>query len=153
MEALGRNIKALIKSIYAIASTSLTAAGSGDATTVNGSAIDTTSYKAESISFEIPCTAVLTEAKTLTVKLTVEHSSTSNSGFTAVVAEATALTLTGGTGGTTEYGVARAGVDLNKCLKYVRVTALPDLSHTGTDTAVMGAGVAVLGGLQEIPSA
>jgi hypothetical protein len=150
MEALGRSIKTLTKAIYALASTALTAAGSGDATTVNGSAIDTTLYKAESIVFDIPCKAVLTAAMNLTVKLTVEHSSTSNSGFTAVVAEATALTL-GDTVGGTMYGVARAGVDLNKCLRYVRVTALPDLSHTGTDTAVMGAGVATLGGLQELP--
>lgn len=151
MEALGRSIKTLTKAIYALASTSLTAAGSGDATTVNGAAIDTTQYKAESVVFEIPCTAVLAAASTLIVKATIEHSSTSNSGFTAVVAEATALTLTGGTGGTTEYGVARAGVDLNKCLRYVRVTTYPDLSRAGTDTAVMGAAVATLGGLQELP--
>lgn len=148
---LGRDIKGLTKAVFALLSTPLTAAGSGDATTVNGSAIDTTGFKAESIVFQIPCKAVLTATQTLTVKATVEHSSTSNSGFTAVVAEATALTLTGGTGGTTEYGVARAGVDLNKCLKYVRVTALPDLSHTGTDTAVMGSAVATFGGVQELP--
>lgn len=151
MLALGRDIKALTKAVYALASTALTAAGSGDATTVNGVAIDTTQYKAESVVFEIPCKAVLTATMTLVVKATIEHSSTSNSGFTAIVAEATALTLIGGTGGTTEYGVARAGVDLNKCLKYVRVTAYPDLSHTGTDTAVMGAAIASLGGLQELP--
>ena len=152
MEALGRNIKALTKGIFALASTAITAGGSGDATTVNGSAIDTTTYEAESVSFEIPVKAVLAVDETIAVELTVEHSSTSNSGFTAIVAAATALTLTGGTGGTTEYGVARAGVDLNKCLRYVRVTALPDMSRAGTDTATMGAGAAILGGLQEIPS-
>lgn len=149
MLGLGRNIKVLLKAVYALASTAITAASTGDATTVNGSAIDTTLYEAESISFEIPCKATLTNAQTFTVKGTIEHSSTSNSGFTAVVAEATLLTLT--STGATEYGVARAGVDLNKCLKYVRVTAYPDLSHTGTDTATMGAGVAVFGGLQELP--
>lgn len=152
MEALGRDVNNLTRGVYALASTALTAAGSGDATTVNGSAIDTMEYKAESISFEIPCAAVLSEDKTLTVKLTVEHSSTPNSGFAAIVAEATALTLTGEAGGSSEVGVARAAVATNLCLRYVRVTALPDLSHTGTDTATMGAGVAILGGLQEVPS-
>ena len=147
MEALGRDVEGITRAVYALDSTALTAAGGGDATTVNGAAIDTTDFKAESVVFEIPCKADLTALMTLTVTLAIEHSDSQGSGFTAVVAAATALTLTGAG---TKYGVARAGVDLNKCKKYVRVTALPDLSHTGTDTAVMGAGVATFGGLAEI---
>ena len=148
---LGRDIKGITKAVYAFASTSITAAGGGDATTVNGAAIDKESYQAESVVFDIPCVATLANTYTCIVLATIEHSSTSNSGFTAVVAEATVLTITGITAGTAQYGVARAGVDLNKCLRYVRVTAYPDLSRAGTDTAVLGAGVATFGGCQELP--
>jgi 3D (Asp-Asp-Asp) domain-containing protein len=146
---LGRDIKDLTKAVYALDSTALTAGGGGDNTAVPGAAIDKMLYQAESVAFEIPCKAVLTINKTLVVKLTIEHSA-NNSDWTTVVAQATALTLAAAAGGSF-YGVAVAGVDLNKCLRYVRVNALPDLNNTGTDTAVIGAGVAIFGGCQELP--
>lgn len=148
MYALGRNVAAEILPKYAAASTSLTAAGGGDNTAVNGSAIDQTTFpcKAESIAFLIAALAVLTAAKTLVVTAKIQDSA-DNSTWADVVASATILTLTA-TG--TSSGAGRLGVDLNTCRRYVRVVFTPDLSATGTDTAVVQC-IAILGGLQEVP--
>ena len=150
MRAMGHDIKGLTKSVFALASTAATAGSTGDDTTIDGAVIDTTEIKAESAVFEIPCKGVLAADETLTVTAAVLHSDSSNTGFTEVVPAAAVLEL-GDTVGGTFYGVARVGVDLSKTKRYVYVTALPVLSRDGTDTAVIGGGVAVLGGVQELP--
>jgi hypothetical protein len=139
-----KDLKGATQAVYAAASTSATAASTGDVTTINGAVIDTMTIEGDSVSFELPCVATLAATFNLTVKGTIEHSTATDTGFTAVVAEATLLTLAGGTAGGVKSGVARMGVALEKCLRYVRATYLPDLSRTGTDTAVLGAGVAVI---------
>jgi hypothetical protein len=145
MEALGRDIKALTYPVYALASTAVTAGGGGDAAEITGSTIDTMAQpKAESVVFEIPCVTTLTADKTLVVAGKIQDSA-NGSDWTDLVASATLLTLIA-----TGSGVARVGVDLNKARRYVRVMATPNLSHTSTDTAVVGAGIAEFGGLKEI---
>lgn len=151
MNALGRDIKAETKPVYALASTALTAAAGGDNTEIVGATLNLAALpKAESVVFEVPCKAILTATKTLIVTGKIQDSA-NGSDWADLVASATLLTLTGGSGGSTEYGVARVGVDLNKARQYVRACATPDLSATATDTAVVGAGVAEFGGLQEMP--
>jgi len=151
MKALGRDIKAETYPLYALASTAVTAAGSGDGVEIEGAALNLASLpKAESVVFEVPCKAVLTATKTLVVAGKIQDSANGSS-WADLVASATLLTLTGAGGGSTEYGVARVGVDLNKARQYVRVCATPEMSATATDTAVIGAGVAEFGGLQEMP--
>jgi hypothetical protein len=151
MKALGRDIKAETYPAYALASTALTAGGGGDNVEIEGSALNLANLpKAESVVFELPCKAVLAETKTLVVTGKIQDSA-NGSTWADLVASAALLTLTGGTGGSTEYGVARVGVDVNKARQYVRVCATPNLSATATDTAVVGAGVAEFGGLQEMP--
>jgi len=148
--ALWRDIAGLTKSVYALDPDSITAASTGDATTVTGAAIDTTLIQAQSVVFEIPVKAVLTTAKNIVVALGVDHS-TDTTTWVTLVAAATVLTLANATtGGLTMYGVARVGADLNKALRYVRVNAFPDLSATSADTATVGAGTATLGGVAEL---
>ncbi len=156
MQALGRDLKAFTRSEYTLAKTDVTAAGSGDATAINGSTIDLQGKpKAESVVFEIPLYADLDNAETLAVTGIVQESP-NGSDWTTLVASATLATLTGDavSGGSTETGIARLGANLNQALsttRYIRCVITPDLSRSGIDTAVIGAGVAVFGGLQEVP--
>jgi len=151
MKALGRDIKAETYSAYALASTAVTAGGTGDDVEIVGSTLDRLALpKAESVVFEIPCKAILAATKTLVVTGKIQDSA-NGSDWTDLVASGTLLTLTGGAGGSTEYGVARLGVDLSQARRYVHVCATPNLSATATDTAEIGAGIGELGGLQEQP--
>lgn len=150
--ALWRDIAGLTKSVYALDPATGTAATTGDATTVDGATIDSTLVPAQSVVFQIPAKAVLTAAKSLTVKATVEHSDDGTT-WTTLVSEVVALTLTNPstTTGATMTGVARIGADLNKAKRYYRVTVFPDLNATSADTLALGAGSALLGGAPELP--
>ncbi len=148
-----KDVRSFLHAVFALASTSLTAGGSGDATEVVGSSINlqTLPKRPTSVVFDIPCRAVLGATNTLVVVGKIEQS-VDGSTWTDVTASATLLTLTGGAGGTTESGVARVGADLIRAnCNFVRVRATPDLNRANTDTAVMGAGVAEFGGLDEEP--
>lgn len=147
----GRNIAAeLVQVNYAFDNISATAGGSGDATAVNGRSLDVTTLaagKAESVAFLIAVKATLAATKTLTVAAKIQKSS-DGTNWTDV-ATATVLTLTGATGGSTEYGTGKIGVSLEYCAQYVRVVVTPDLSNTATDTAQLS-GVAVFGGTYKV---
>jgi hypothetical protein len=148
-----KDVRSSLLAVFAMASTSLTAGGSGDNTEVVGSSINiaTLPKRPHSVVFDIPCRAVLGATQTLIVAGKIEQS-VDGSTWTDVTASATLLTLTGGSGGTTEVGVARVGCDLIRVnCNFIRVRATPDLNRANTDTAVMGAGVAEFGGLEEEP--
>lgn len=155
MTSLGRDLKAHTRADYAMDVTAIVAGspGSGDATDITGETIDLQGLpKAESVVFEIPCYADLDNAETLTVTGYIQYSA-AGSTWTDFADAATLLTLTGDSvsGGSEETGVARIGADLNLLDRYIRVIITPDLSADDTDTANIGAGVAVFGGLQEAP--
>lgn len=144
-----RDIKAYTQSVFALTSTSVTAAGSGDATEINGASIEIAalSKRPSSVVFEIPCRAVLTATKTLTVIGNLQESEDGSAWTDIPGTSATLLTLTGEAGGSTETGTARMGCDVvRKDITHIRCQVTPDLNNTATDTAVIGAGVAVFGG-------
>ncbi len=150
MQSHGKDLKGQTISVFAEASSSATAGGSGDATLVTGDAIDiqALSTRPASVLFEIPVTATLADTESITVTGLIEKSA-DNSTWETLVASATLLTLTSD-GGTTETGTARVGADIveSDC-RYVRVKYTPDLSASGTDTAALGATVAIFGGLDK----
>jgi hypothetical protein len=153
--ALGRDLKAFTRADYALEATSVTAGspGAGDGVDITGETIDLQGKpKAESVVFEVPCTADLDNAETLIVQGHIEYSD-DGSDWTDLDDAETILTLTGDSvsGGSVETGVARIGADLTLCDRYIRVIINPNLSADDTDTATVGAGVAVFGGLQEAP--
>ena len=152
MNSLFRDVKASTKAVFAHVSTAVTAAGTGDATEITGATIDknTLGFHAESVVFETPVRAVLAATKTITITMNIEDSADGNS-WADVSTAAVELTLLGGSGGTTETGVARHGYDLNKLRRYIRVMVTPDMSNTATDTAVVGGGVATFAGIQQLP--
>lgn len=152
MNSLGKDIKAVLFSMFALQSTSATAGGSGDATEVNGTTIDLTQVPGSpnSVVFELPFRAVLGAANTGKITANLQDSP-NGSDWTDITAPADILLLTGKSGGSTELGVARIGFDLTKARRYIRIQATPDLSAANTDTAVMGGGVATFGWLNEVP--
>ncbi|AUN31953.1 hypothetical protein [Niveispirillum cyanobacteriorum] len=148
MFALQRDIASELQAVaFALAATAATAGGSGDNTAANGATINVSTFpsgRQESVAFLIPARAVLAAAATLTVSAKIQTSD-DGSGWVDVVAPTTVLTLTGGSGGTTETGVGKIGVSLEYCGTYVRVVVTPDLSAANTDTASVSS-VAVFGG-------
>lgn len=152
MNALGRDLAAMIGAAYAAASTSLTAAGGGDNTEVTGVTIDLMALptRYESVCFSLPATATLAATKTLTISAKIETGDASNlSDATDMVAASTVLTLTGAAGGSTERGVAKVGSSLEYAKRYIRIKFTPDLSATGTDTAVVQS-IALFGGAAKL---
>ncbi len=152
MNSLGKDVKSVLHSVFALQSTSVTAGGTGDNTEVNGVAIDLAQIPGSpnSVVFELPIRAVLGAANTGKVTANLQDSA-NGSDWTDITTPAEILSLTGQSGGSTETGVARLGFDLTKARRYIRIQATPDLSAANTDTAVLGGGVATFGGLHEVP--
>ena len=121
-----------------------TAAGTGDATAVTGDSIDRSTY-----GMPLSCLVVaqyrtsLTAAKTYSLALEVQYSSDNSNWDTAVpILASTALK----TGAVTDFdGEYVAELSLESQKRYFRINFTPDLSHSGTDTAITSVG-AVLGG-------
>lgn len=151
MASLGRDIESEILTKYALDSTDAVAGGTGDEDEVDGITIDKSALpsRALSASFVIGATATLAQTKTLVVTANLQDSA-DGSNWDDLTSPATILTLTGATGGSTETGTGRIGVDLTKARQYVRIQATPDLNATGTDTATIF-GLAIFGGFQELP--
>jgi hypothetical protein len=148
-----KNLRSFTMEVFALVSTAVTAGGSGDATEIVGPAIvlSNLSRRASSVEFAIPVRAVLGATQTCVVVGKIE-TSPDGSTWTELAANATLLTLTGGSGGTTETGVARIGCDLIQSdFQQVRVKVTPDLNRANTDTAVVGAGVAVFASSDQQP--
>ena len=153
MYSLGKDIAAELSAKFALTSTSVTAAGSGDATEVDGAAIDTLGISGDptSICFFVPIRAVLAATKTAVVTANLQDSA-NGSTWADITTPAVILTLTGTSGGSTETGVGKLGFDLTKARRYIRIQVTPDLNATATDTAVLGGALAVFGGLNEVPA-
>ena len=150
MTSLGRDLKAHTAAVFASTSTAVTAAGSGDATEITGASIDRLLYeKAESVVFCVPVRAVLAAAKAITINGLIEDSADGSS-WATFLATALLLTLTDSGSGSTLTGVARVGSQINTARRYIRLKCTPDMTATATDTAVVGAGVAIFGGLNQL---
>lgn len=142
--------------MYAAAAASATAGGSGDATLVTGSTIDTTAattngFKPQDfngIIFVVSYTTTLTATKGLSVTALVEDSA-DGSTWATYVASKTIINVTSAGGGTVT-GTGKIGADLTGARRYVRVKFTPDLSATATDTAALAC-VACLTGGQFMP--
>lgn len=151
--AMFKDPAAISHGVYALASTSATAGGSGDATEVNGATINTAALTARpnGVVFFVPVTATLAQAETITLTANLQDSA-DGSTWADITTPAVLLTLTGGSGGSTETGCVKLGFDVSRARQYLRVQATPNLSAANTDTAVMGAGTAVFTGLDTAPA-
>lgn len=142
------NIKSYIKAVASVGGR-LIAAGTGDATEVAGVGVDRLGYGS--------CVVVIsghannTATKKLTFSSIKLSDSADNSSFaTAVEQLAAAVDVVTGTGD--QYGSYSFAIDLSAYRRYVKITATPEHTATGTDTAEW-TGVLVLGGPSEKPAA
>lgn len=129
---------------------SATAAGTGDATEVNGAYIDRQGFS--SLKVVIAYSATLAATQTLSVAANLQDATSSGGAGVADYGDAmaSAVVATGDTGGSTEFGVVELDFDVSGADQYVRVQYTPDLSASGTDTASLSA-VYILGGAQVQP--
>jgi hypothetical protein len=140
----------------AAASISVTAAGSGDSTTAVGYAVDTSPQtlgaRFNSAALLLSSIATMASGESISVVAGVDHS-TNNSDWTVLVTAAAVYvhTATGGAASLVQRS-GRVSVDLSKAKQWIRATLNPDMSRTGTDTAVVSA-VWALGHPDRIPSA
>lgn len=134
-----RNIAGLIDLKRLSDGVAETAAGSGDATTVTGATIDRGGFGngslPDSALMGVLYSATLGSGKTLSVATAVQDSAdgTNWSDYSTVGATVAA---TGPSGGGAVHGQYNVPVNLRSAREYVRFNYQPDLSATGTDTAV-----------------
>jgi len=136
MQSHGKDLKGRTIS-RAVLAGRLVAAGTGDNTEIVSASINiaTLTARPASVVFEIVGRGVLAATATLVLVGEVEYSADGTT-WVDLVASATLLTLTGGSGGTTELGVARIGVDLiQDGVNFIRLKLTPNLSAANTDTA------------------
>lgn len=142
----------------AAAYTAVTAAGSGDNTAITGVIIDRkdTNYALE-VCIAVPYTTALgAKDATLTFKsASIQHSDASD--LTGAAAYATLESETGtaivtAAGAGTVTGVKKYNVHLGGAKRYVRFDMTPDLSAANTDTAGIGATVAIFAGENQLPA-
>jgi len=149
-----RNIGALGDLIRLSDQASLTAAGSGDATTVTGQTIDRMKIGSGVGSMPLSAlvavlfSATLASGQTLSVTFDVQDSP-DGTNFSDYATTSAVVAATGPSGGGTVRGENVLQVSLTSARRYVRLLFVPDLSATGTDTAV-AIGAAFVGGFDRL---
>ena len=153
MKSLNRDIAAELHPVYGAASTAVTAGAGSDGTAVNGASLALADLptRFESVAFALAAAATLAEDKTLTVAAKIQTSADGGSTWDDIRDSETVITLTGGTGGTSETGAAIIGVSLEYAAALVRVVFTPTMSATATDTAVIQT-TALFGGAARNPA-
>ncbi len=147
-------------------SLSWTAGGTGDDTILTGFAIDRARFSLDaslaiSVDVIVAYDATLAAGKTLSLTFDLQ-TSIDGQNWTDYAIQPATVVATGPTGGGRVVGVSRltrqdsniasgysVGVDLSGARRYVRLLLTPDLSNTGTDTAVIST-VGVFGGFNPV---
>lgn len=124
----------------------LTAGATEDAVKVTGQSIDRLGF--DSVSLATTAKATLAATKTLAFAVEYQTSSDDSTWATAVAMQASTVLLTGGGGGTNEEGCLELNLNMEGLPRYIRFNVTPDLSATGTDTAVWTS-TATLGGARD----
>lgn len=125
-----------IKAVSAVNLTSITAGGAGDAIDANGTEIDRRGLYGACLAVSARATMAATATLALTYK--VQHRPNQTGAWVDLSATKT-LTLTGGTGGTTEFGFAELDMPLEGAKGAIRAVLNPNLSAASVDTAIVGA--------------
>lgn len=142
------NIGSQIKSVASVGGR-LVAAGAGDATEVAGVGVDRLGYG--SCLIVINGAAVNTSTKKLQMSSIKISDSADNSSFGTATEQLSAnVDVVTGTG--QQYGSYSFSLDLSSYRRYIKITATPDHTASGTDTAEW-TGSVVLGGAQTKPAA
>jgi len=133
--ATHRNIGALLTSAAAGA-VFATAAGAGDNTEVDGPYVDRSNHL--SAKLVIAFKAVLQATETLSIAANLQDDADgAGAGVDFGDALANAVVATGAGGGSTEEGTVELDVNLSGAKQYLRAQFTPNLSASGTDTAIV----------------
>lgn len=152
MGAFARDIGALFDIGVAEVVPTITSGAGADGVEQNGLVIDR--QDALSAVFALLLEATLDEDETAIAQLTLQEGDESDGSDMADVAAAlqpegaaasSVLTLTGGSGGSTETGAYKFDVDLSSLKRYVRVQVELTLSRGATDTGTVAIAY-ILGG-------
>lgn len=127
--------------------TTATAAGTGDATAVTGATIDRLGFGSAKV--VVSWKTSLTASQTLSLAIAYQDSADGTTWNTAVALQAATVMATGAL--TNSVDEVQFSLDMTSLARYVRINFTPDLSHSGTDTAVVGA-VLILGGADTLPA-
>lgn len=123
---------------------SLTAAGTGDATAVTSPAgIDRLGFGSGTLL--IVGKTTVQESKTLSLTIELQSCATASGTYTAFETVTKTAYVTGGTGGNTQGFIVMHDFDLQDEARYIKAKITPDLSATGTDTALWGAAIVLAG--------
>jgi len=150
-----RSIGELVLAKNAGLPTAVTAAGTGDATEVDGSTIDRQALgsRMDSVQLVVHGNVTLTSGKTLSIAMNLQDSPDDSTwtDFGDVQASTVVVTATGGALTASDFAdfINR---DIRGANRYIRAQWTPDLNHTGTDTAMV-AGTLIFGGAEELPAA
>jgi hypothetical protein len=146
------DIASVVAERIASAFTSLTAGGTGDATSVVGLTLDRAALNMPQCGeVAILSESVLGAANTLSITaLKIEHSTDGSTWSDYLVFTAPGVVATGPGGGGTVRATTVAGVNLSSAYRYIRVTHTPDLSAANTDTSKTLASI-VFAGFAAIP--
>lgn len=141
---------AYCRTAFAAINKTATAAGSGDATEVDGSFFDRLQSDAGpflSAKLVITYTTTLTATKTLSFAVQFQDATSSGAAAVADYGDAIAATVvaTGESGGSTETGTVEIDIDLAAAREFVRAQITPDLSASGTDTCEWSAAYVLFG--------
>jgi hypothetical protein len=149
----GRDIGEEVLTKQAIANTTAVAAGSGDATEIDGPAIIRTSLGSlyESVKLSIHGNATLASGLTLTIAANLQDSADGSTWADFGTALAATVVATGESGGSAELFETFLDADIRGAKAYLRAQVTPDLTHTGTDTALIG-GTLIFGGPTTYPA-
>jgi hypothetical protein len=126
---------------------SITAGGTGDNTALTGASIDRRGYG--SANFVIAYKTTLAASETLSFAAEYQESSDGSNWDTATALQAATVAKTGAV--TAGHGVVEFDVNLEGKKRYIRFNFTPNLSASGTDTAVVY-GTAILGGADVLPA-
>lgn len=144
-----KTINDIIKSLF-VGQSSAIAAGTGDNTAVESSAIDRAgAIRYDSAVLNLSYLTTLTADKTLSFTVTYTESDDNSTYGSAVTLYAKTVVKTGAV--TAGPGIVSIPMDLTGLKRYVKLSVTPDLSHTGTDTATWH-GTIVLGTPSILPT-
>jgi predicted phage tail protein len=145
---IAKNINSYVKIVPATKATALTAAGTGDNTEITGPAIDTTGYG--SLVYSLGGVATIAANKAINATVKYETSDNASTWNTAVVL-ANAVEWAEGLTTADILEPLQFELTASDKPKYIRFKTTPDLTATGTDTAIVYGDV-LLGGAQVLPT-
>jgi len=141
-----KNVVANAQATAAGVAVVLTAGATEDGIKVTGQTIDRLKFR--SVALAVDVLATLGASETIAFAVEYQDSSDGSTWNTAVAMQASTVLLTDSGSGSNLHGTLELSLDLTARQRYIRFNITPDMSASGTDTAVWTAN-ATLGGAQD----